>query len=159
MALPDPPRTPPHNSPISARTIIGSVIVIVVLLVLIGQCGSGSETDGSVPTTSSSATPSPTPDVATIRSVPPPDTTGGETNGGIPPLSLEPPAPAPEPAITTTNDYGGGAGADDSDADSGGFVYYKNCTAARAAGAAPLHVGEPGYATHLDRDGDGVACE
>ncbi len=38
-------------------------------------------------------------------------------------------------------------------------VYYKNCTAARAAGAAPIHVGEPGYARHLDRDGDGVACE
>ena len=38
-------------------------------------------------------------------------------------------------------------------------VYYKNCAAARAAGAAPIHVGEPGYARHLDRDGDGVACE
>ncbi len=38
-------------------------------------------------------------------------------------------------------------------------VYYKNCAAARAAGAAPIHAGEPGYARHLDRDGDGVACE
>jgi hypothetical protein len=38
-------------------------------------------------------------------------------------------------------------------------VYYANCTAAKAAGAAPLHVGEPGYRTGLDRDGDGVACE
>lgn len=38
-------------------------------------------------------------------------------------------------------------------------VYYKNCTAARAAGAAPLYAGQPGYASHLDRDGDGVACE
>ncbi|MEV0375717.1 excalibur calcium-binding domain-containing protein [Streptomyces sp. NPDC050636] len=37
--------------------------------------------------------------------------------------------------------------------------YYKNCDEARAAGAAPLHKGEPGYAPHLDRDGDGVACE
>ncbi|WP_029109817.1 excalibur calcium-binding domain-containing protein [Mycobacterium sp. URHD0025] len=37
--------------------------------------------------------------------------------------------------------------------------YYKNCTAARQAGAAPIHQGEPGYAEHLDRDGDGVACE
>jgi hypothetical protein len=38
-------------------------------------------------------------------------------------------------------------------------VYYKNCTAARAAGAAPVYRGEPGYASHLDRDGDGVGCE
>ncbi len=41
----------------------------------------------------------------------------------------------------------------------GGSVYYKNCDAARAAGAAPLHVGDPGYRSGLDRDGDGVACE
>lgn len=38
-------------------------------------------------------------------------------------------------------------------------VYYKNCTAAREAGAAPVHRGDPGYAKHLDRDGDGVGCE
>lgn len=37
--------------------------------------------------------------------------------------------------------------------------YYKNCTAARDAGAAPIHEGEPGYRPALDRDGDGVACE
>jgi hypothetical protein len=38
-------------------------------------------------------------------------------------------------------------------------VYYANCAAAKAAGAAPLHVGEPGYRAGLDRDNDGVACE
>ncbi len=38
-------------------------------------------------------------------------------------------------------------------------VYYQNCTAARAAGAAPLHVGEPGYRLKMDGDGDGIACE
>lgn len=48
-----------------------------------------------------------------------------------------PPAPVPPPAA----------------------VYYANCTAARAAGAAPLHRGDPGYRSGLDRDGDGVACE
>ncbi|WP_405752958.1 excalibur calcium-binding domain-containing protein [Streptomyces sp. NBC_00012] len=36
---------------------------------------------------------------------------------------------------------------------------YANCSAARAAGAAPVHTGEPGYGRHLDRDGDGVGCE
>ena len=38
-------------------------------------------------------------------------------------------------------------------------VYYKNCQAARDAGAAPLYRGNPGYRSELDRDGDGVACE
>ncbi|HFI0031000.1 TPA: excalibur calcium-binding domain-containing protein [Streptococcus suis] len=40
-----------------------------------------------------------------------------------------------------------------------GTVYYKNCTAARNAGAAPVRIGDPGYAPHLDRDGDGIGCE
>ncbi len=42
---------------------------------------------------------------------------------------------------------------------SGGAAYYPNCSAARAAGAAPLSTGQPGYSAKLDRDGDGVACE
>jgi hypothetical protein len=33
------------------------------------------------------------------------------------------------------------------------------CAAARAAGAAPVRRGEPGYGSHLDRDGVGVECE
>lgn len=36
---------------------------------------------------------------------------------------------------------------------------YADCTAVRAAGADPIRRGDPGYATHLDRDGDGVGCE
>ncbi|PEG60014.1 excalibur calcium-binding domain-containing protein [Mycolicibacterium boenickei] len=36
---------------------------------------------------------------------------------------------------------------------------YPNCAAARAAGAAPLYAGQPGYSAKLDRDGDGIACE
>ena len=52
------------------------------------------------------------------------------------------PAPAPAPAQPA--------------APSGPF---KNCRAAWAAGAAPVHVGSPGYGSHLDRDGDGIGCE
>ncbi|MFB8369816.1 excalibur calcium-binding domain-containing protein [Pseudarthrobacter sp. NPDC055928] len=36
---------------------------------------------------------------------------------------------------------------------------YANCTAAAAAGAFNIPVGDPGYGTHLDSDGDGVGCE
>lgn len=51
---------------------------------------------------------------------------------------------------------GSGYGTDRS---SGGSAYYPNCKAARAAGAAPLYRGQPGYRPGLDRDNDGVACE
>lgn len=36
---------------------------------------------------------------------------------------------------------------------------YRSCAEARAAGAAPVRVGQAGYSRRLDRDGDGVACE
>ncbi len=48
---------------------------------------------------------------------------------------------------------GGSSGSGDRDA------YYPNCSAARAAGAAPIREGDPGYSRKLDRDGDGIACE
>lgn len=38
-------------------------------------------------------------------------------------------------------------------------VYYRYCKDARAAGAAPLNRGDPGYRPALDADNDGVACE
>lgn len=57
-----------------------------------------------------------------------------------PPPPVATPAPAPAPQQNTN-------------------VYYRNCAAARAAGAAPVYVGEPGYASHLDRDNDGIGCE
>ena len=56
------------------------------------------------------------------------------------------PAPEPEPARAPESEAPGSA-------------YYANCDAARAAGAAPLYAGAPGYSTKLDRDKDGVACE
>lgn len=43
--------------------------------------------------------------------------------------------------------------------DGGSSTYYRNCTAARAAGAAPIRRGESGYGRHLDRDNDGIACD
>ncbi|CAM5286989.1 hypothetical protein H114_13466 [Streptomyces gancidicus BKS 13-15] len=78
------------------------------------------------------------------------------------------PEPAPTVTVTETEtvkvkvtktvteepaeeDYSGGGG--------GGSVYYQNCAAARADGATPVYRGDPGYGSHLDRDGDGVGCE
>lgn len=38
-------------------------------------------------------------------------------------------------------------------------AYYASCADARAAGAAPIHKGLPGYRPELDADDDGIACE
>ncbi|MBB3086100.1 GmrSD restriction endonuclease domain-containing protein [Geodermatophilus sabuli] len=38
-------------------------------------------------------------------------------------------------------------------------VSYADCGAVRAAGAAPIHRGEPGWRDTFDGDGDGVGCE
>jgi len=36
---------------------------------------------------------------------------------------------------------------------------FRNCSEARAAGAAPVRRSDPGYGAHLDRDNDGIGCE
>ena len=38
-------------------------------------------------------------------------------------------------------------------------VYYSGCNEARAAGAAPMYRGQPGYRPGMDGDDDGIACE
>lgn len=54
----------------------------------------------------------------------------------------------------------GGAGGGSSPSQGGSAsAQYANCSEARAAGAAPLRRGEPGYDSSLDGDNDGVACE
>ena len=78
-------------------------------------------------------TPSPTP---TTKSPSPTPTTTSPTPTPTPEPTSEAPAPAPEPE-----------------------VFYKNCAAARAAGAAPIYRGQPGYRSKLDADGDGIACD
>ena len=67
------------------------------------------------------------------------------------------PKPAEHKPIATATPTAPDAGVDQTSSDES--VFYANCAAARAAGAAPVTAGDPGYASHLDRDGDGVACE
>jgi hypothetical protein len=62
----------------------------------------------------------------------------------------------PPPVVTTTVDTPAPVAPAVGD---GGAAYYPNCAAVRAAGAAPLYRGQPGYRPGLDGDGDGVACE
>jgi Excalibur calcium-binding domain len=80
-----------------------------------------------------------------------PSVTGADTEPtGTPPDSVQPTIPentpesVPPPAPPT---------------EVAASVYYPDCKAAKAAGAAPLYVGQPGYRPGLDRDHDGIACE
>ena len=100
-----------------------------------------SATPSSSPTPSASATPSPT----VIPSPVPTTEAPAQAPAAEAPSAQAPAAPVSE------------APAQQAPAQSS--VYYKNCDAVRAAGAAPLHRGEPGYRPGLDSDGDGVACE
>ena len=82
-------------------------------------------------------------------------------------------APAEEPAAEPTDDssgWSGWFGGGDSGSGEGSEEeatpesepqkeFYANCKEAKAAGAAPLYKGDPGYRSDLDRDGDGIACE
>jgi hypothetical protein len=65
------------------------------------------------------------------------------------PVPRAEPAPQPEPQPAPRAER----------QESPASAHYKNCAAARAAGAAPLHRGDAGYRAGLDRDDDGVACE
>lgn len=99
-----------------------------------------SATPSSSPTPSASATPSESPS-PTVTPSPVPTTE----------------APAQAPAAEAPAQQAPAQPVQQAPAQSS--VYYESCADARAAGAAPLHRGEPGYRAALDKDGDGVACE
>lgn len=95
------------------------------------------------PTTAPAVSPTVRADAATIPSV-----AAHVPTRAAPPATAPQRHAAPAPARSTPAEEA-----------SSGAAYYKNCTAARAAGAAPLMRGEPGYRAALDRDNDGIACE
>ena len=119
--------------------------VVAVLVLIIGYC-SGNDSSGDE-TTATAPAPAPISSTAAplVAKTPTPTPTPSPTPEAQPIVATtepEPePAPPPAPAPPDPN------------------VYYKNCDAARAAGAAPLYQGDPGYRPGLDGDHDGVACE
>ncbi|MFF3182796.1 excalibur calcium-binding domain-containing protein [Rhodococcus pyridinivorans] len=95
-----------------------------------------SDTQAPTKVESSSAIPT-----TTVVTPPPPLLTPSRTPTYLPPPPVNTPDYTPPPAPSDS------------------WAYYKNCDAARNAGAAPLLRGQAGYRSELDRDDDGVACE
>ncbi|MEZ2121612.1 excalibur calcium-binding domain-containing protein [Corynebacterium sp. CCM 9203] len=129
--------------------VLGAIMAISMLT----ACDSDESTrsDKEITTTSSKTTTERTTDSITTT------TTTETTNSEEPPAPAPveesnnqmqgfiAPAPAPTPVPAT--------------APAPAATYFANCGEARAAGAAPLYAGNPGYSRKLDRDGDGIACE
>ncbi|MEV3935240.1 excalibur calcium-binding domain-containing protein [Glycomyces sp. NPDC049804] len=122
-------------------------VVATAAILVVGILGCSSDPGPSAPTETASETETESPSVPfePSSSADPTPTPPSPTPSSSPPKSPSPPPPPPPPPPPTTSE--------DED------VYYENCDAARADDAAPLYEGEPGYASHLDADGDGVACE
>jgi hypothetical protein len=124
--------------------LVGLFVAFAALGTILSACGAGQKKpQAPVRSSASSTAPSRAASVA-----PPPEPVRTRT---ATPSPSHPRTPTPTVTVTTTQET--------SEAPSNPYVYYKDCDAARAAGAAPLHRGDPGYRSELDRDGDGVACE
>lgn len=122
---------------------------------------SSSPSPSSVPSASPSPTPSPT---RATESASPQPTVSSSTEATV--VNPEPAPPAhyvaPAPSVPPAPVYVPPAPVNVPPAPVApvpAAVYYANCKEVRAAGAAPIYAGQPGYSRALDRDGDGIACE
>ncbi|MEU0272359.1 excalibur calcium-binding domain-containing protein [Streptomyces sp. NPDC006307] len=153
----------PYHQPSAARPLLRMKRVWAggLLLLLIGTgCGAL----GSDDTAKTGAKPAPTATVTATATVTVTATPAAAPASAAPTVTATKTVTATATVTreaaandSSSNDDSGSGGSSN---DSGGAsVYYGNCSEARAAGAAPVHRGEPGYGRHLDRDNDGVGCD
>ena len=148
------------------RNLLRKSVPCVVTFVLGAGFGAAGSSDHAPPAQQQAApkstvvySPSPVPTVIYSPSPVP------VTEAPAAPPVAAPSAPGAEQGSDTSEgDAGAGASSGAGEAPAqpesdSGSVYYRNCKAARDAGAAPLYRGQPGYRPELDRDKDGIACE
>lgn len=124
------------------KPLIAGIAVAVVAALALGACGgedlkTEERSPGVVETTATTTAPT-----TTTSAAPTTTTTAAPTTTTAEPTATTTAAPTTTTTAAPTSS-----------------VYYANCDAARAAGAAPLYRGDAGYRSGLDRDGDGIACE
>ncbi|MGD9985502.1 excalibur calcium-binding domain-containing protein [Pseudonocardia sp.] len=149
------------TSPAAPRRA-GAIAVAALAALLLQACGSSEPTSprsvASVPASTTVPPTSPTTTTATT-------TTSATPTTVAPVVPAQVPLPTTRVAVKTVAPQGLVAPpkpktqAADAGGSGGGSAYYKNCDAVRAAGKAPILRGQPGYASHLDRDNDGIGCE
>ncbi|MBA4865200.1 excalibur calcium-binding domain-containing protein [Streptomyces sp. PSKA54] len=137
---------PPRVAPKWARKRFVLPALAVAFFIGLGAAGGG-DTGGDAQ--SAADQPQPTATVTTTA-------TATETAEPEPAATVTVRATRTVKATVTAQPADGGSGGSSAGDES---VHYGNCSEARAAGAAPVHRGEPGYGSHLDRDGDGVGCD
>ena len=152
---------------------IAAVPLALIALVLFNPFGgdesapSGTSTTGPAPVPVSTPTASATEEPTTAPSIEPsqgPTATPPEspTRTPTPTSTQQPQSPTPTPtrAPTPTPTRTESVPTTEPTApEATTAVVYQNCGEVRAAGRAPLHRGDPGYSSALDRNGDGVACD
>ena len=156
------------------RKFLGKSVPYVVTFILGAGVGAAGASDDAPSQPEATPVPTvvylPTP-VPTVVDSPSPVPTVIYSPSPVP--ATEPPTAPPAAPAAPGADQGSGVSEGDAgpgaspgageapvqpESDSGG-AYYRNCNAARDAGAAPLYRGQPGYRPELDRDKDGIACE
>lgn len=154
------PRTPRRWGRVLAGCLALNILGGVILPENVGSTPSPtSETSTPRNITTRTTTPSPEPALQPAATVPEENVEPAPeapVQNFVPEVPQQTPEPAPQPAPDPQPVYTPPPAAPVQDS---GNVYYRNCSAARAAGAAPIYLGQPGYGTHLDRDLDGIACE
>ena len=152
--------------------VLGGIGAFVLLVIAMGNVGGGDSRSGSTPVGATATTTVTRTVAAPSVAIAAPASTVTVTEAA-PPVEAAPPAAfvappvvAPADAVPPVDLVPQGLPSAYAEAPplpsvemSPASAYYENCSAARSAGVAPLHAGEPGYSSKLDRDGDGVACE
>jgi hypothetical protein len=131
----------------SYRSALKAAVSGLAVIAIVGGCGSSGDTDVKSTGSTKSA-----PVAITATVVPTVTVTPTVTKTATSKPTVTTVKPTVQPTTTRATQA-------PRSTTSSSSAYYKNCTAARDAGAAPLRRGDPGYSTDLDRDDDGVACE
>jgi hypothetical protein len=145
-----------RSAPLGVRIMADVAAASLVLVLIVGISLALRPDDGppeatvnrspvSVATTVTTAATTTTVPPTTTTTVPPTTTTTVPPTTTTAPPVVPPPTEAPTTTVppTTTTEA----------------LRYRDCSEAWFAGALPLFEGDPGYGPHLDRDGDGEACE
>lgn len=149
------------------RWLVPALAVSVLVLIGTGSCSGFTEgvREGYASSTAGATTTRPAPTTSAQPTTPAASSatalaaTGALVGASVGARSpLRPTTTTPEPTEDPVPAY-----LPDDNSEAGVNVevdaYYGSCKDAKAAGAAPLHTGDPGYRLGLDRDKDGTACE